>query len=237
MAMLDNQYNQHPFVKTIFNKVSLSLILCSFLSSGCSVQNNALSTALNETFNKSSDTSGDKSSDKSIAKNTKSSENDETNVGISLADIRNCRAKECLLDKGMQRIDSKELPNGAVVETYRGIAPCSMLTYVGDVDDNFMKLITLGLWEPAETQASNEMSKEMSRETSTEKSRETSKETHSRNVISKDNHTDKNGDSGNDRKYVIAKACFASKDSNLIQKLDIYGPSGQRASERDMRLK
>lgn len=70
-----------------------------------------------------------------------------SNEGVSVKDIRCCKQKGSLLAKGMERIETKEMKDGTVVETYRAVARKTGLNYVRAAGHGAMDVMTLGLWE------------------------------------------------------------------------------------------
>jgi hypothetical protein len=70
-----------------------------------------------------------------------------SNDGVSVSDVKGCQYKASLLAKGMERVDTKEHPDGKVTETYRAKARKNGLNYVRAAGHGAMDVITLGLWE------------------------------------------------------------------------------------------
>jgi len=75
-----------------------------------------------------------------------------SNEGVSVADIKACHYKNCLLSKGMSLIDSKEEKEAnTITYTYRAPARKTGINYVRAAGHGVLDVMTLGLWEVAGT--------------------------------------------------------------------------------------
>ncbi len=74
-----------------------------------------------------------------------------SNEGVSVSDVKKCRKKGCFLSLGMDVVTSRLNDNGEFVETYRGKARKSGLSYLRAAGHGLMDVATLGVWEVAGT--------------------------------------------------------------------------------------
>lgn len=72
-----------------------------------------------------------------------------SNEGVDVSDIKDCKSKACLLTKGMELVQSRELEGGNIIEIFRAVARKSGANYFRAAGHGALSVMTLGMWEVA----------------------------------------------------------------------------------------